>query len=228
MSHEPWVDVERHLTDLLIPHDDALEAALSTAAEAGIPSISVSPSQGKLLHLLARIQGARSILEIGTLAGYSAIWLARALPAGGRLITLEYQERHANVARANIERAGLADVVEVRVGAALDWMPRIAEEGHTFDMVFIDADRPNNDRYVEWALRMTRPGSIVVVDNVVRGGAAADPASTDPSIQGVRRATELMGRDERLDATALQTVGPKGWDGFALALVTPGAAAARG
>lgn len=221
MSHEPWADVDRYLTDLLVPHDEALRGVQAAAAEAGLPPISVSPTQGKLLHLLARLKGARTILEIGTLAGYSAIWLARALPPDGRLITLEYDPRNAEVARANFARAGLADRIEVRVGPALDSLPAIAEEGlGPFDVFFVDADRPNNARYVEWALRLTRPGSVIIVDNVVRGGAVADPSSADPSVKGVRAATEMMASDPRLEATVLQTVGAKGYDGFALAVVS--------
>jgi predicted O-methyltransferase YrrM len=221
MSHdEPWADVDRYLTDRLVPSDEVLDATLSAAAEAGLPAISVSPMQGKLLHVLARLRGARAILEIGTLAGYSTIWLARALPEGGTMITLEYEPRHAEVARANIARAGLADRVDIRVGAALDTLSKLAEEGAgPFDMVFIDADRPHNREYVEWALKLTRPGSVIMVDNVVRNGAVADPASADPSVLGVRGATELMASDPRLDATVVQTVGAKGYDGFALAVV---------
>ncbi|MFD7499746.1 O-methyltransferase [Streptomyces sp. NPDC059850] len=174
-----------------------------------------------MLQLLARIQGARTILEIGTLGGYSTIWLARALPDGGRLVTLEADPRCAEVARANVERAGLGEVVEIRTGRALESLPRLAEEGHgPFDVVFIDADKPGNPDYLAWALRLTRPGSLIIGDNVVRDGEVADPASTDPRVQGVRRFTELIAREPRLTATAVQTVGEKGYDGFALALVT--------
>ncbi|WP_425834441.1 O-methyltransferase [Streptomyces fractus] len=212
--------VDAYLGGLLAPADEALAAALSDSEAAGLPGINVSATNGKLLHLVARIQGARRILEIGTLGGYSTIWLARALPADGSLVTLEYSARHAEVARANIARAGLDKVVEVRVGAALDSLPRLAEEGGDFDLVFIDADKANNPHYLEWALRMTHPGSVIVVDNVVRGGRVTDPDSTDGDVVGTRAALQLLADHPRLDATAIQTVGAKGHDGFALAYVS--------
>jgi predicted O-methyltransferase YrrM len=181
----------------------------------------VAPNQGKLLALLAQIQGARSILEIGTLGGYSTIWLARALPAGGRLITLEADPRHADIARANIARAGLADVVELRLGLALETLPRLAAEGRgPFDLVFIDADKSNSAEYFAWALALSRRGSVIIADNVVRDGAVIDAASLDPSVQGVRRFTERLAAEKRVSATVIQTVGSKGYDGFAIALVT--------
>ncbi len=221
MSREQWTAVDRYLTDLLVPPDPALDAALEASAAAGLPPINVSPTQGKLLHLLARLQGARAILEIGTLAGYSTIWLARALPAGGRLVTLEADPGHAEVAQANLVRAGLADVVELRLGRALDTLPQLAAEGRgPFDLIFIDADRPSNPDYFAWALRLSRRGSLILVDNVVRQGAVIDCASADPNIQGVRRLHELLAAEPRVSATAIQTVGSKGYDGFALALVT--------
>jgi predicted O-methyltransferase YrrM len=174
-----------------------------------------------MLHLLARLQGARSILELGTLGGYSTIWLARALPPGGRLVTLEADPRHAEVARANLARAGLADVVELRLGAALDSLPELADAGYgPFDLVFIDADKPNLANYLHWALRLTRPGSLIIVDNVVRGGAVADKDHPDEAVQGTRRLFEALAAEPRLTATAVQTVGVKGYDGLALALVT--------
>ncbi|MGY0486807.1 O-methyltransferase [Streptomyces sp. WG-D5] len=212
--------VDAYLSGLLAPADEALAGALADSAAAGLPGINVSATNGKLLHLIARIRGARRILEIGTLGGYSTIWLARALPADGSLVTLEHSERHAEVARANLARADLDGLVEVRVGAALDSLPELAAEGADFDLVFIDADKVNNPRYLEWALRMTHPGSVIVVDNVVREGRVTDPDSTAPDVVGTRSALQLLADHPQLDATAIQTVGAKGYDGFALAYVT--------
>jgi predicted O-methyltransferase YrrM len=222
MTQDQWQAVDGYISDLLVPQDEALTEALAASEAAGLPAINVAPNQGKLLHLLARAQGARTALEIGTLGGYSTIWLARALPADGRLISLEYDPAHADLARANIARAGLDQVAEVRTGAALDLLPRIAAEpgAGPFDLVFIDADKPNNPRYVEWALRLSRPGSLIVVDNVVRGGAVADASSEDPAIVATREMFELVANEPRLDATALQTVGGKGYDGLLVARVT--------
>ena len=220
MSQEQWSAVDRFITDLLVPADPALDAALSDSVAAGLPAISVSPNQGKFLHLLARLRGAHSILEIGTLGGYSTIWLARALPEGGRLITLEAEPKHAEIARANIARAGLTDVVELRLGLALETLPGIASEGvGPFDLVFIDADKVSTADYFTWALKLARRGSLIIVDNVVRKGAVADASSTDPDVQGVRRFYEVLAAEPRVSATAIQTVGSKGYDGFALALV---------
>jgi predicted O-methyltransferase YrrM len=220
VTQELWVGVDSYLTELLVPADPALDAALEAAATAGLPPAEVSPTQGKLLHLLALIRGARTILELGTLGGYSTIWLARALPAGGRLVTLEAEPRYAEVARVSVARAGLADVVELRVGPALETLPQLAAEGRgPFDLVFLDADKARNAEYLAWALRLTRRGSLIVADNVVRSGAVADAGSTDPSVQGVRRFLELLAAEPRVTATAIQTVGAKGHDGFALALV---------
>jgi predicted O-methyltransferase YrrM len=220
---ETWVAVEDYFGKVLALADPGLEATLAASAAAGLPAINVSPMQGKFLNLLARAVGARAILEIGTLGGYSAIWLARALPAGGRLVTLEADPAHAAVARANITRAGLADVVEVRLGAALETLPRLENEGLApFDVVFIDADKPNNVNYFDWALRLSRPGSLIVVDNVVREGGILEGDSEDASIQGARRLIERIATEPRVSATALQTVGSKGYDGFVLALVTAG------
>ena len=227
MTDERWTAVDRYLTDLLVPSDPILEAALATSAAAGLPAHQVSASEGKLLHVLARLVGARRILEIGTLGGYSTIWLARALPAGGRLVTLEAEPRHAEVARANVARAGLADVVEIRVGRAVESLRRLAAEGGgPFDLVFIDADKESNPDYLAWALRLARPGTLIVADNVVRGGAVVDATSADPSVRGVRRFMELVAAEPRLTATAIQTVGVKGWDGFAIVLVTAAPAVA--
>lgn len=215
MSEQTWRDVDSYIEQVVGASDEALEAALAYSGEQGLPPISVSPAQGKLLHLLARAIGARRILEVGTLGGYSAIWLARALPPDGRLVTLELSEHHAAVARANVARAGLADVVEVVVGRAVETLRSLT--GH-FDLVFIDADKPSNRDYVEGALRLTHPGSVIVVDNVVRGGSVLD-ADGDDNVQGVRRLNELIASEARLSATTVQTVGAKGYDGFTFALV---------
>lgn len=221
MTQEMWTAVDDYLTDSLVPADPVLEAALAASKAAGLPAINVSPSHGKLLCLLGRLQGARSILEIGTLGGYSTLWLARALPAGGRLVTLEVDARHAEVARTNFARAGLSEIITLRLGRALDTLPQLAAEGAgPFDLIFIDADKPNNPAYFAWALELSRPGSLIVIDNVVRGGEVAKPTSDDPSVQGARRLFDAMGAEARVSATAIQTVGDKGYDGFALALVT--------
>ncbi|MGW3306174.1 O-methyltransferase [Streptomyces sp. NPDC001073] len=215
-----WDDVDDYFIGQLAPEDEVLTAALRDSEAAGLPEIAVSAAEGKLLHLLAQIQGATRVLEIGTLGGYSTIWLARALPADGRVVTLEYSERHAEVATRNIARAGLDKIVEVRVGPALESLPVLVDEtGAPFDLVFIDADKSNNPHYVEWALKLTRPGSLIIVDNVVRGGRVADPDNASPDVQGTRTAIELIGSHARLSGTAIQTVGRKGYDGFALARV---------
>ncbi|WP_037854146.1 O-methyltransferase [Streptomyces sp. NRRL S-340] len=215
-----WDDVDAYFTALLSPEDESLQAAQRDSDTEGLPHINVTPNQGKLLQLLACLQGARNILEIGTLGGYSTIWLARALPADGRLVTLEYDAHHADVARRNLAHAGLDRIAEVRVGPALESLPKLADENPPpFDLVFVDADKVNNPHYVEWALRLTRTGSLIVLDNVVRGGRVTDPASTDPSVLGTRAALELIAEHPRLDGTAIQTVGSKGYDGFAIARV---------
>ena len=217
MTKELWTDVDRYLTAHLVPPDAALDAALATSAAAGLPEIAVSPNHGKLLHLLAKVQGAKKILEIGTLGGYSSIWLARALAPGGHLITLENDPRHADVARANLGNAGLGRIVQVRVGAALDTLPQLEAEGRgPFDLIFIDADKVNTPSYFRWALTLSRPGSLIVVDNVVRDGAVADASSTDQAVQGMRQFFELVRSEPRVEATAVQTVGIKGYDGLAL------------
>jgi predicted O-methyltransferase YrrM len=219
-ANDQWTAVDRYITDLLVPPDSALDAALQASAAAGLPAINVAPNQGKFLMLLAQIQGARSILEIGTLGAYSTIWLARALPADGRLITLEADPKHAEVARANIARAGLANLVEVRLGPALETLPRLAAEGSgPFDLIFIDADKPGYPDYFRWALKLSRRGSVIVADNVVREGEVIDPASADPRVQAMRRFNEVLAAEPRVSATEIQTVGSKGHDGFALALV---------
>lgn len=220
MGQDQWSAVDGYLAQKLIPPDRVLAETLDRNLAAGLPQHDVSPLQGKFLHLLARMTGARRVLEIGTLGGYSTIWLARALPEDGRVVTLEHDPRHAEVARANIDRAGLSDRVDLRVGAALDTLPAIHAEGlGPFDLIFIDADKPNNPSYLDWALRLSRPGTVIIGDNVVRDGAVIDEASADPRVQGVQGFIDMLARNPRLDATALQTVGAKGWDGFTIALV---------
>ncbi|QLJ00649.1 O-methyltransferase [Streptomyces sp. NEAU-sy36] len=215
-----WDDVDDYFISNLSPDDEALRAALRESESAGLPAIAVTAAQGKLLQLLAQVQGARTVLEIGTLGGYSTIWLARALPEDGRLVSLEYNARHAEVATRNIARAGLERIAEVRVGPALESLPKLADENPApFDLVFIDADKVNNGHYVEWALRLTRAGSLIVLDNVVRGGRVANADSTEPDVVGTRTAIELIASHPRLSGTAIQTVGAKGYDGFALARV---------
>jgi predicted O-methyltransferase YrrM len=214
---EVWDKVDRYIDETLVRPDAALEAALEASVAAGLPAISVSASHGKLLWILARLVSAKRILEIGTLGGYSAIWLARALPDGGKLITLEAVEKHVEVARRNIARAGLAAKVEIRAGKALETLPELQGP---FDLVFIDADKQNNAEYFRWALQLSRPGGLIVVDNVVRDGKVIDARSRDASVQGVRRLNELIAAEKRVTATAVQTVGGKGYDGFAVALVT--------
>ncbi|MEU0449414.1 O-methyltransferase [Streptomyces tendae] len=221
MAQQTWTAVDDYFNDLLVEEDDALLKAVASQDAAGLPPHQVSPNQGKLLSLLATLRGARRILEIGTLGGYSTIWLARALPADGRLVTLEADAAYAAVAAANISHAGLDGIVDLRVGRAVDSLPQLAdEEQGPFDLVFIDADKPSNPLYLEWALKLTRPGSVIIGDNVVRDGAVADATSSDPRVQGVRRFTELISEHPRLTATTIQTVGAKGYDGFTLALVT--------
>ena len=223
MPQEQWTAVDDYGDGALIPADPTLDAALQAAEDAGLPDISVSPAQGKLLHLLALAKGARRILEIGTLGGYSAIWLARALPPDGRLITLEADPLHAEVARANLASAGLADVSEVRVGRALETLPLLHAAGDgPFDLIFIDADKPSYADYLAWSVRLSRPGSMIIADNVVRGGGVLDAASTLPGVQGVRRFMEALAAEPRVSATVVQTVGRKGYDGFAFAVVLAG------
>jgi len=221
MSKELWTSIDRYISDALIGADAALDAAVASSAAAGLPDIAVAANQGKWLHLLARLRSATNILELGTLGGYSTIWLARALPANGRLISLEFDPTHAEVARANLARAGLSAVAEVRVGKALDLLPVLAaENAGPFDLTFIDADKANIPAYFDWALRLSRRGSVIIVDNVVRKGALIDASSTDPATVGVRKLHELVARESRISATTLQTVGAKGHDGFLFALVT--------
>jgi predicted O-methyltransferase YrrM len=216
-----WTAVDDYVVERLVPADEALEAALTMSDAAGLPAINVAPNQGKLLMLLAKMAGARRILEIGTLGGYSTIWLARALPADGRLVTLEYEPHHAEIARVNIARAGLGDIVDIRVGPALESLAVLEREGEgPFDLVFIDADKPNNPHYLDWALKFSRPGTVIVADNVVRDGTILDPSHPDARVQGVRGTYDWFAREPRVTATAVQTVGSKGYDGFAVGLVT--------
>jgi predicted O-methyltransferase YrrM len=220
MSQERWTAVDDYINELFVPPDPTLDQALQASIDAGLPAIHVSPSQGKLLHILALSCGARSILEIGTLGGYSTIWLARALPPEGSLISLESEPKHAEIARRNLARAGLSNVVEVRLGKALDTLPQLAAEKRgPFDLVFIDADKPNTSAYFAWALKLTRPGSLVITDNVVRHGAVIDAASQDVNVQGVRRFNATLAAEQRVTATVIQTVGSKGYDGLAIAIV---------
>ena len=221
MSQEPWKAVDDYLADLFVPDDPALTGALTESEAAGLDPISVSPMQGKLLNLLVLLKGARRILEIGTLGGYSTIWMARALPEGGKLISLELLEKLAEVAGKNVARAGLSDKVEIRVGAALDSLKALeAEEGPPFDLIFIDADKENIPGYYEGAMKLSRKGALIIVDNVIRGGAVLEADSEDVSIQGVRRFNDLVATDARVTTSTVQTVGSKGYDGFAMVLVT--------
>jgi predicted O-methyltransferase YrrM len=218
-EQERWSAVDAYLESKIVTEDDALRQATNASADAGLPAIAVTPTQGMLLHILARSVNARRILEIGTLGGYSTIWLARALAAGGKLITLEVNQKHADVARKNVEDAGVSGNVEFRLGAAMDTLPVLAEEHQTFDFVFIDADKPNITNYFDWSLRITRPGSLIFVDNVVREGEIIDADSTDPNVQGVRQFYDRLAQEPRITATAVQTVGSKKYDGFVLAIV---------
>ncbi|WP_421505731.1 O-methyltransferase [Erwinia rhapontici] len=218
MNQPRWTQVDQYLVEQLVPQDAALLAALENNQAAGLPAIDVAPNQGKLLNLLAKMVGAKRILEIGTLGGYSTLWLARALPDDGKVITLEYEAHHAEIAAQNIRRAGLESKVTICVGAALDTLPTLADAA-PFDMIFIDADKRNNPAYLEWAIQYSRSGTLIIGDNVVRNGQVADGDTSDWNIQGVRDFLSQMGSDPRLDATAIQTVGAKGWDGFSLALV---------
>jgi predicted O-methyltransferase YrrM len=213
--------VDAYLEEKLLPADPVLEEALRSSAAAGLPNIQVSPTQGKLLYLLAKALGARRVLEIGALGGYSTIWLARALPKDGRLVTLEVEAKHAEVASANIARAGLQDRVEIRLGRALETLPKIlAEKRGPFDLFFLDADKANTRAYFEWTLKLSRPGSLIVVDNVVRRGELADASSPSPDVRGMREFLDALASDSRVSATGIQTVGRKGYDGFVLARVT--------
>ncbi|GAA1814704.1 O-methyltransferase [Agromyces neolithicus] len=216
-----WRRVDEYLAKTLIDDDPSLTAAVADTAAAGLPAIEVTPLSGKLLHLLARMSGARRVLEVGTLGGFSTIWLARGIPDDGRVVTLELEQKHADVARTNLERAGVSQKVEIVVGRAAETLPRIAErDDEPFDLVFIDADKESNTIYIDWAIRLGHPGTVIVVDNVGRMGEVANPDTTDPMVVGTKLGLEMLGADPRVDATALQTVGSKGWDGVAIAIVT--------
>lgn len=219
-AQQDWITVDSYVTDLLLPPDPVLDATLEASNAAGLPRINVSPTQGRMLHILARIQGAQRILEIGTLGGYSTIWLARALPPGGHLVTLEANPKHAEVAQKNIARAGLTDAVELLLGPAVDSLEEMVAEGVSpFDLIFIDADKPGYPDYLAWTLKLSRPGTTIVADNVVRGGKVADPSSDDANVQGIRRFNQVLAAAKHLTATTIQTVGSKGYDGFTLAVV---------
>jgi predicted O-methyltransferase YrrM len=220
MAQDQWTAVDSYIADLFITPDFALEAALDSSKAAGLPPINVSAAQGKLLYMLARMQEARSILELGTLGGYSTIWLARALPPEGRLISLEVDPKRAEIARANVGRAELANAVEIRLGRAADTLQQLVAEGHApFDLIFIDADKPGYAEYLKWSLKLSRPCTLIIADNVVRKGAVADPASTDENVQGIRKFNALLAAEKRVTTTVIQTVGSKGYDGLALILV---------
>lgn len=226
MPLDLWTAIDRYICDHLLPADPVLDAALAASDAAGLPPIAITPNQGKLLELLVRIHGAHTILELGTLGGYSTTWLARAIPKEGRVVTLERDPHYAEVARANIASAGLAETVQIRVGSALQTLSELHAEGiGPFDLIFIDADKQNNPGYLEWSLKLSRPGSLIIADNVIREGAILDPNGNDPQlgdsgVQGIRCFYELLATEPRVNATAIQTVGAKGHDGFALAIVT--------
>ena len=220
MSRKTRSDVDDYIAQSLLPADPVLEAALANNHAHDLPAIDVSPAQGKLLCLLARMKAAKAILEVGTLGGYSTIWLARALPPGGKMVTLELDRRHADVARANLERAGLSELVDLRVGPALETLSALSAEGAgPFDFIFIDADKPNNPHYLSWALRLSRPGTVIVCDNVIRDGDVLSKDGSDANVEGARAAFSFIAGETRLDGTAIQTVGAKGYDGFAIAIV---------
>lgn len=221
MTESQWTVVDEYLESLFLPSDGALEETLAQSAAAELPPISVAPNQGKLLELLARMQGSRRILEIGTLGGYSTIWLARALPSDGTLVTLELESLHAEVARKNIDRAGLGALVDIRVGPATQSLQGLIDgDTKSFDFIFIDADKEGYPEYLILSLQLSRPGTVIVADNVVRNGAVVDPASSDERVRGVRRFLELVAAEPRVEATVVQTVGSKGYDGFALLYVS--------
>ena len=220
MSRKTWTAVDDYIVESLLEADPVLDAALKANSERGLPAIDVSPAQGKLLNLLVRMSGAKRILEIGTLGGYSTIWLARALPPGGKVVTLELEPHHADVARNNLKTAELSELVDLRVGPALETLAALSAEGTApFDFIFIDADKPNNRHYLSWAVRLSRPGTVIVCDNVIRDGAVLDEDGRDANVEGARAAFSFIGDSNRLDGTAIQTVGAKGYDGFVIAIV---------
>ena len=220
MSETIWGRVDDYIVDKLVKEDASLSAALAANTAASLPAMDVSAAQGKFLNLMVRITGAKRVLELGTLGGYSTIWMAKALPAGGQLVTLEYDPKHAQVARRNIDASGVGDKVTIHVGAAVDTLPVVAAQNpEPFDFIFIDADKPSNPVYLDWAVKLSRPGTVIILDNVIRDGKVLDPANPDPRIIGTRAAYDIIGSHPRLSATALQTVGSKGWDGFAIMVV---------
>jgi predicted O-methyltransferase YrrM len=220
MTQELWTSVDDYIGEMLVRQDASLDAAVAASDAGGLPPIQVSPPQGKFLAMLVTLMGARNILEVGTLGGYSTIWMARAIPEGGKVVTIEIDQKHADVAARNFENAGVADKVELHVGNARETLPKLIEKGYgPFDLSFIDADKVSNPDYFGWALEMSHPGSVIIVDNVIRDGKVVDGSSDDPSVLGVRRLNELMAGNPRIDATALQTVGVKGYDGFSIAIV---------
>jgi predicted O-methyltransferase YrrM len=220
MNQKTWSAVDDYIAENLLPADTVHEAALRSNRSRGLPAIDVSPAQGKLLYLLARMNGAKRILEVGTLGGYSTIWLARALPKDGKVVTLELEQHHADVAQVNFKMAGLSDRIDLRIGPALKSLEMLgAENAGSFDLVFIDADKPNNPNYLTWAMRLSRPGTVIVCDNVIRDGAVINTRSGDPDVEGARAAFSFMAEAAGLEATAIQTVGAKGYDGFAIAIV---------
>ncbi|MDM5337300.1 O-methyltransferase [Fictibacillus enclensis] len=217
---EVWGNVDEYFISNLHPQDMVLEHVLQANHEAGLPSIDVTPTQGKFLYLLAKLKGAKRILEIGTLGGYSSIWMGRALPEDGKLVTLEYSQKHAEVARENIKKAGLEPKIEILVGPALESLPTLKDKGYlSFDFIFIDADKPNNPHYLKWALAYSQPGTVIIGDNVVRNGRVADQNNEDPGVKGSRALIDLLANESRIEATALQTVGSKGYDGFVMGIV---------
>jgi len=220
MTQEIWTAVDEYINGFFVPSDAALDAALAASASAGLPNIQVSPAQGKMLHVLARLVGARNILELGALGGYSGIWMARALPPGGKLLTLEASEKHAEIAKANYARAGLSNVIDLRLGKALDLLPQVATERRgPFDLIFLDANKSDMAEYFDWAVKLSRPGSVIVADNSISRGRVLDTDSDDPDVQGCRLFHERVAADQRVSATEIQTVGVKGWDGFTLIAV---------
>ncbi|MER8576652.1 O-methyltransferase [Mesorhizobium sp. M1338] len=220
MSKTSWAAVDDYIVGSLFEADPVLDAVLAANHDHGLPAIDVSPAQGKLLSLLVRIQGAKKVLEIGTLGGYSTVWMARALPVDGKIVTLELDPLHADVAQSNFERAGVSERVELRVGPALQSLAALgAENAGPFDLVFIDADKPNNPHYLSWAMRLSRPGTVIICDNVIRDGAVLDQGGRDPNVEGARAAFSFIGGEKHLDGTGIQTVGAKGYDGFAIAIV---------
>ncbi|WP_129728928.1 O-methyltransferase [Ectobacillus funiculus] len=219
MNISLWNDVDIYFSSKLQKSDPIMNSILKANAEAGLPAIDVSPNQGKLLYLLAKLKGAKNILEIGTLGGYSSVWLARALPEDGHLVTLEFSEKHAKVANENIKNAGLENQIEIMVGPALGTLPILKKRLLSFDLIFIDADKPNNPEYLKWALELSKPGTVIITDNVVRNGKVIEDDPEESNVQGIRQFINLLSEESRIDSTAIQTVGVKGYDGFALGVV---------